>query len=290
MPPSNSSMPLVSTSVPFAGSRMIGPATRRLGAEEHPRQVHASSSRCRTGRRRRCRRCCGCRPDRRCSTRTSSGPPQRSDAPAPTSSRTATQDGWRRYMNASMRRTPARSAASIMRSASRGRQCQRLFAQDVLAGLGGGDRPCRVEVVRQRDVHGVDVRVGEERLVASRGRSGSEAPPQTRSARARSRDAMATTSQCSAALDARDDLGRAMAAVDRTPQRSRRSGAIANSLRGGSGRVVRSLHGRRDGRVSHAWADGLTPTVATGLSRRQRSGPAGWRGQRPADGRGLTVE
>ena len=38
--------------------------------------------------------------------------------PLATSSRTATQDGWWRYMNASIRWTPAASAASIIRSAS----------------------------------------------------------------------------------------------------------------------------------------------------------------------------
>ena len=42
---------------------------------------------------------------------------------------------------------------------------QRLLAQDVLAGTGRGDRPLGVEMVGQRDVHDVDVRVGEERLV-----------------------------------------------------------------------------------------------------------------------------
>ena len=51
-----------------------------------------------------------------------------------------------------------------------GRQRQRLLAQDVLAGAGGGDRPLGVEVVRQRDVDGVHVRVGEQRLVRRRGR------------------------------------------------------------------------------------------------------------------------
>ena len=38
--------------------------------------------------------------------------------PDATSSRTATHDGWRRYMNASISRTPSASQASTIRSAS----------------------------------------------------------------------------------------------------------------------------------------------------------------------------
>ena len=44
---------------------------------------------------------------------------------------------------------------------------QRLLAQDVLAGPGRRHRPLRVEVVRQRDVDGVDVGIGEQCLVRS---------------------------------------------------------------------------------------------------------------------------
>ena len=53
----------------------------------------------------------------------------------------------------------------------RGRQRERLLAQDVLAGLRGGDRPIHVHVVGQRDVDRVDVGVRQQRLVrAVRGR------------------------------------------------------------------------------------------------------------------------
>ena len=45
-------------------------------------------------------------------------------------------------------------------------QRQRLLAEHVLAGLGGPHRPLGVQVVRQRNVDRVDVRVGEQRLVA----------------------------------------------------------------------------------------------------------------------------
>ena len=92
------------------------------------------------------------------------------------------------------------------RSASAAVMRQRLLAQDVLAGPGGGDRPLGVEVVRQRDVDGVDVRVGEQRLVRAVGAR----DPQGRggvAGRGRpSRDAIATTSHRVRALDARDDL------------------------------------------------------------------------------------
>ena len=44
---------------------------------------------------------------------------------------------------------------------------ERLFAQDVLPGFGGLHRPLAVQGVGQRDVDGVDVRVGEQRLVAA---------------------------------------------------------------------------------------------------------------------------
>jgi hypothetical protein len=43
---------------------------------------------------------------------------------------------------------------------------ERLLAEDVLAGLERPDRPLDVQRVRQRDVDGLDVVVGEERLVA----------------------------------------------------------------------------------------------------------------------------
>ena len=47
----------------------------------------------------------------------------------------------------------------------RSRHRQGLLAKDVLASPCGRDRPLRVEVVRQRDVDGVDVRVIKERFV-----------------------------------------------------------------------------------------------------------------------------
>jgi hypothetical protein len=48
-----------------------------------------------------------------------------------------------------------------------GRHRQRLLAQHVLAGRRRPQRPRRMEVVGQRDVHGLDVRIVEELLVAA---------------------------------------------------------------------------------------------------------------------------
>ena len=78
-------------------------------------------------------------------------------------------------MNASISRTPGSRAGVDHPLRLGGGQRQRLLAQDVLAGPGRGDRPLGVEVVGQRDVDGVDVRVGEERLVRAVGASGCRA-------------------------------------------------------------------------------------------------------------------
>ena len=86
-----------------------------------------------------------------------------------TISTAACQLGWSRYMNASMNFTSASAHASTMRSASAEVERQRLLAQDVLAGVGGADRPLGVEVVGQRDVDGVDRRVVEQVLVRAVG-------------------------------------------------------------------------------------------------------------------------
>ncbi len=82
----------------------------------------------------------------------------------------------------------------------------RLFTQHVLAGVGGALGPGDVQVVRQRDVDGVDVRVGDQRVVggvrlgdAVRAREpprpwrrrARRSPPPRRPARAASRGASA---------------------------------------------------------------------------------------------------
>ena len=103
---------------------------------------------------------------------TAASRPIRPDA---TSSRTATHDGWWRYMNASISSTPASSQAAHHSLGIRSGHRQRLLAQDVLAGSRGRDRPVRVEVVRQGDVDGVDIRVGEETFVGAVGARDTEA-------------------------------------------------------------------------------------------------------------------
>ena len=50
------------------------------------------------------------------------------------------------------------------------RDCQGLFAQDVLARLRGGDGPFTVQRVGQGDVDGVDLRVGEHVFIGAVGR------------------------------------------------------------------------------------------------------------------------
>ena len=73
-------------------------------------------------------------------------------------------------MNASISSTPARGAARRPSSrASAARHRQRLLAQHVLAGGRGPQRPLGVEVVGQRDVHGLDVGVGEQLVVRAVG-------------------------------------------------------------------------------------------------------------------------
>ena len=96
---------------------------------------------------------------------------------------------------------------------------QRLLAQDVLAGTGRGDRPLGVEVVGQRDVDGVDLGVGQERLVRAVSTAGSPARRRP-SAASPSRDAIATISQRAALRSPGMTLCRAISAVDRIPQRS----------------------------------------------------------------------
>ena len=72
-------------------------------------------------------------------------------------------------MNASPIVTPVRSRAASSVSASAVFDADRLFAQHVLAGLGRLDRQRHVQVVRQRIVDRVDLRVGEHLLVRAVG-------------------------------------------------------------------------------------------------------------------------
>ena len=70
-------------------------------------------------------------------------------------------------MNASIRKTPCSTRGLDDRLGLREVHRERLLAQHVLAGLGGRDRPARVQRVRRRDVDGVDLVVREQSLVAA---------------------------------------------------------------------------------------------------------------------------
>ena len=70
-------------------------------------------------------------------------------------------------MNASISLTPASSLAAAMRSASATLKASRLLAQHVLAGARSSNRPLGVEVVGQRNVDRVHVRVGQQRSYES---------------------------------------------------------------------------------------------------------------------------
>ena len=65
--------------------------------------------------------------------------------------------------------SPVRSRVSMSGGSPVGRTGERLLAQDVLAGLQGADAPLDVQMVRERDVDRLDLRVREQRLVASMG-------------------------------------------------------------------------------------------------------------------------
>ena len=99
-------------------------------------------------------------------TRTSRGPAAARRGPPPCASSSARRIcGWCRYMNAS---TAIRSVSARDRARSRRRprpERQRLLAQDVLARLERADRPRHVQVIRQRDVDDVDIRIRHERVV-----------------------------------------------------------------------------------------------------------------------------
>ena len=70
-------------------------------------------------------------------------------------------------MNASAEHEPA-PLGDVERALDlAGRGGERLLAQHVLAGLERADRPLDVQPVGQRDVDGVDVGVGEQRLVGA---------------------------------------------------------------------------------------------------------------------------
>ena len=108
-------------------------------------------------------------------------------------------------MNASIRRTPGASAASTIRSASAAVMASGFSHRTCLPAAAAAIVHSAWRWFGQRDVHGVDVRIGEQRLVRAVGARDAElvgdAPR-----RVASRDAIATTSQRARLAHPGDDL------------------------------------------------------------------------------------
>jgi hypothetical protein len=99
-----------------------------------------------------------------------------------------------------------------------GRQAKGLLTQDVLARLHRADAPFQVQIVRQRDVDRVDLRIGEQRLIACMGPAPGKLAIAS-SARARSREAMAPSVALVVSVMAGRVRCKAIAAVPSTPHR-----------------------------------------------------------------------
>ncbi len=129
-----------------------------------------------------------------------------------------------------------------------GGQRQRLLAQDVLAGLSRLDGPLGVEMIRQRNVDGVDRRIGEQRFVRPMARGIS-----TSAAAARARDAsrLAIASiVCPAAARKAGTRLRLIRAAPRMPQRRAGTSMVrGRRRRGWRGRRSRQSRLRRDRRA-----------------------------------------
>ena len=122
-------------------------------------------------------------------------------------------------MNASIRQPPV-ALGRVERRLDVGRVArQRLLAQHVLAGLERPDRPLAVQRVRQRDVDGLDLRVGEQLLVRAVGLR--DLPLRARSSRrapelaARDRPSSTFGEACAPGM-----TRRLMCAVETMPQRT----------------------------------------------------------------------
>ena len=137
----------------------------RLPAEEHPRQVHAVAADVH-------QRAAACRqdvPDVGRVVVVVGEPALDRLQPADAARRDELADGDPRGMQAIHERLHQQDAGRLGgRDHPLGvgrRQGDRLLAQDVLARPDRGERPLQVEVVRQRDVDGVDPGIREQRLV-----------------------------------------------------------------------------------------------------------------------------
>ena len=192
-------------------------AARRLGAEEEASGDDRRSSRCRRGRRRRCRPCCGRWRGRRCCSRRTSAP--RAALP------------MRPALHQLARAQPLRMEAHHERLGDQhlaGRRAQlqrlgrgqrdRLLAQHVLARGRGLQRQRHVQVVGQRVVDRLDLGIGEQGFVRSRTPSGCPARRRLARARAASREAMPRISTSGLFLMPGSTRSRPIFAVLSTPQ------------------------------------------------------------------------
>ena len=169
-----------------------------------------------------------------------------------------------------------------MACASGGGQGERLLAQDVLAGPSRGDRPFGVQVVGQRDVDRVDVRVGEERLVGAVGprdpELGRRPPPRARLARGDREDLAARRTAHPRDDLAKGDVGRR----EDAPARRSAVGSIASPCVGVPGHPARSPPPpRRRGtrrldtiRPVHESGTSLQERITNRASRHRRHRPA----------------
>ena len=131
-------------------------------------------------------------------------------------------------MKASIRATPASRQASIMPAASRASIASGFSHSTCLPAAAARRGPLGVEVVRQWDVHGLDVRIGEQVLVAAVAAGDPQlAGPPARHARP-TREAIATTAQRAERCIAGMTLRVAIEAHPSTPHLTRSSSLIVD--------------------------------------------------------------
>ena len=222
VPVSKSRIADASRSVPNRGSNSTQPATRLGSRRKTAARARSGNSRYPSPRRRRCRPGCERWPDRRCNRRRSVWMrAERTDAsvphdrPRPLPLRVMRID---KGLDDRERRVPFRRGHQLLRL-GRGKG-DRLLAEHVLARLERADRPGNVQMVGQRIVNRLDLRVGQQRFVGAVGAGNPQLRRPPRSARDCSREAMATISQSSACCIAGMTLFTPMAAVLNTPQRT----------------------------------------------------------------------
>ena len=161
-----------------------------------------------------------------------------------TSSRSRRACAWWRHMNASASTRSGAVGGVERRLRVLGPPRQRLLAQHVLAGLQRADRPRHVQRVRQRDVDRVDLRVGEQRLVAAV-RAAEPVLGRVRLGPRRRRGSPTATASTPSAARAPPRSLRLMLAVESSPRRSVMLVRIARARGARSSRPSRRAAARR---------------------------------------------